>query len=100
PGPDEIAPVGPLPSHGSPEGYAKADDALLTVSHDADLVLSLVSLDAAFGAEHLATWASDAVAVVTAGRSSSVRMHAVGEMIRLAGTRLGSGVVSGAGARD
>ena len=100
PGADEIAPVGPLQSPATPEGYAEADEALASACADADLVLSLVTLDPAFGAEHLATWATDAVAVVTAGRSSSVRIGAVGEMIRLAGTRLGSVVVIGADPAD
>jgi capsular polysaccharide biosynthesis protein len=97
---DEIAPVGPLASHASPEGYAQADEELVKACEDADLVLSLVSLDPAFGADHLATWATDAVAVVTAGRSTSVRIHAVGEMIRLSGARLGSVVVVGADKSD
>jgi capsular polysaccharide biosynthesis protein len=100
PGADEIAPVGPLQSPATPEGYATADEALVAVCADADLVLSLVTLDPAFGAEHLATWATEAVAVVTAGRSTSVRIGAVGEMIRLAGTRLGSVVVIGADSSD
>jgi len=100
PGPDEVTPVGPLPSHASPDGYAKPDEVLVKACADADLVLSLVTLDPASGAEHLATWAADAVAVVTAGRSTSVRIGAAGEMIRLAGTRLGSVVVVGADASD
>jgi capsular polysaccharide biosynthesis protein len=100
PGADQIAPVGPLPSHASPEGCAQPEESLAAACAGADLVLSVVSLDPAFGAEHLGTWATDAVAVVTAGRSTSVRMHAVGEMIRLAGTRLGSVVVVGSDARD
>jgi capsular polysaccharide biosynthesis protein len=100
PGGDEVAPVGPLQSPATPEGYAEADAALVKACADADLVLSLVTLDPAFGAEHLATWATDAVAVVTAGRSTSVRIGAVGEMIRLAGTRLDSVVVISADPSD
>ena len=63
-------------------------------------MLSLVTLDPAFGAEHLATWATDAVAVITAGLSTAVRIHALGEMVRLAGTRLSSVVVIDADKRD
>jgi hypothetical protein len=48
--------------------------------------LTLITLDPALGAEHLTGWARSAVAVVTAGRASSTRIHAVGEMIQLAGT--------------
>ena len=93
-------PVGPLRSPISPEGYAQADESLVAVCGNADLILSLVTLDPAFGAEHLPSWATDAVAVITAGLSTGVRIHAVGEMVRLAGTRLSSVVVVDAGKRD
>jgi hypothetical protein len=93
PAADDVAPVGPLKSHGSPAGYAQADESLKAACARADLVVSLVTLDPAFGGGHIATWATDVVAVVTAGRSTAVRIHAVGEMVRLAGTRLGSVVV-------
>jgi capsular polysaccharide biosynthesis protein len=97
---DDVAPVGPLQSHASPEGYAQPDESLVTACARADLVLSLVTLDPAYGGEHLATWATDVVAVVTAGQSTAVRIHAAGEMIRLAGTRLGSVVVLDADKSD
>ena len=93
PAAEDVAPVGPLKSHAFPEGYAQADESLKAACARADLVLSLVTLDPAFGGGHIATWATDAVAVVTAGRSTAVRIHAVGEMVRLAGIRLGSVVV-------
>ena len=63
-------------------------------------MLTLATLDPAFGGDHLATWATDAVAVVTAGESSAERIHAVGEMIRLAGMRLDSAVLVGADKGD
>lgn len=97
---DDVAPVGPLRSRTSPDGYAQADDSLAAACADADLVLSLVTLDPAFGGGHLATWATDVVALVTAGRSTSVRVHAVGEMVQLAGVRLGSVVVIDADKSD
>lgn len=97
---NEVAPVGPLQSHASPEGYAQADEAVTAACADADLVLSLVTLDPASGGEQLATWATDAVAMVTAGRSTAVRIHAVGEMIRLSGTRLSSVIVIDADGSD
>ena len=65
-----------------------------------DVLLTLVPLDPAFGGEHLATWATDAVVVVTAGQSSWTKIHAAGEMIRLAGTRLISAVLVGADKDD
>jgi hypothetical protein len=63
-------------------------------------VLTLATLDASLGADHLATWATDAVAVLTAGRSSWTTISAVGEMIRLSGTRLESAVLIGADDAD
>jgi capsular polysaccharide biosynthesis protein len=100
PAADDVAPVGPLRSRTSPDGYVQADQSLAAACADADLVLSLVTLDPAFGGEHIASWATDAVAVVTAGRSTAVRIHAAGELIRLAGMRLGSVVVLDADKSD
>lgn len=96
----EVTPVGPLESPAALVGSAHADEELVTLCRDADLVLSLVELDPAYGGEHLATWATEVVAVVTAGRSTAVRIHAVGEMIRLSGAQLSSVVVMGADTRD
>lgn len=100
PAANDVAPVGPLWSHTSREGYTQADESLTVACADADLVLTLATLDPAFGGDHLATWASDAVAVVTAGESTVVRIHAVGEMVRLAGVSLGSVVVLDAEKKD
>jgi capsular polysaccharide biosynthesis protein len=96
----DVAPAGPLRSRTSPDGYLRADESLAAACADADLVLSLVTFDPAFGGDYIATWATDAVAVVTAGRSTSVRIHATGELIRLAGTRLASVVVLDADKSD
>jgi hypothetical protein len=63
-------------------------------------MLTLATLDPALGGDHLATWASEAVVVVTAGRSRAERVHSVGEMIRLAGTRLDSAILLGADRSD
>ena len=86
----DVAPSGPLRT---PNRYAEPDAALASACAQADLVLSLVSLDPAHGGEHLATWATDAVALVTTGRSTATRVHTVGEMIRLSGVLLASVVV-------
>lgn len=96
----DVAPIGPLRSHTSPDGYTQRDEALAASCASADLVLSLVTLDSAHGAAHLATWATDACAVVTAGLSTAVRIQAAGDMIRLSGTRLGSVVVIDADKSD
>ena len=97
---EEVAPVGPVPSGASPAVPAQANAALATACSSADLLLTLAVLDPAFGGDHLGTWATNAVAVVTAGESSAEKIHSVGEMIRLAGARLDSVVLIGADKRD
>jgi capsular polysaccharide biosynthesis protein len=100
----EVAPVGPLEpgTPGAPgiDPAQAAPKALLAASAGADVVLTLATLDPAFGADHLGTWATHVVAVVTAGRSSAAKIHAVGEMVRLSGTRLASGILLGADKKD
>jgi capsular polysaccharide biosynthesis protein len=85
PGRDNVAPVGPLPQKSSQAQLGQASEALVAAYASADLLLTLVTIDPALGADHLATWATSAVVVVTAGRSSAARIHAVGELVRLAG---------------
>jgi len=87
----EVAPVGPL--RNPPPGSAQVSERLLETCAHADLLLSVVTLDPAFGGDYLGTWATDAVLVATAGRSTATRLHAAGDMTRLAGIRLGSVVV-------
>jgi hypothetical protein len=89
----DVAPVGPLGGHRSPGRPAQASETLVAACLSADLLLTLTSLDPAFGGEHLGTWATDAIVVVTTGQSTGERIHGVGEMIRLAGTRLDSAVL-------
>jgi capsular polysaccharide biosynthesis protein len=96
PEPDDFVLTGPL-------GQAQASaftDAVAIACTSADMLLTLVALDPGVGGEHIASWASDAVVVVTAGRSSWTKIHSVGEMIRLSGTRLGSAVLIGADKTD
>jgi capsular polysaccharide biosynthesis protein len=96
----DLAPTGPLPPFNSPPGRAHAPDPLVDSDVAADLLLTLATLDPAIGADHLATWASNAVVVVSSGQSSAERIHSVGEMIRLAGMRLESVVLLGADKSD
>ena len=91
PEPSDIAPVGPLRT--SLPGLAQVSERLAETCAHANLLLSVVTLNPSFGGDFLATWATDAVAVVTAGRSTATQVHATCEMIRLAGTRLDSVVV-------
>jgi capsular polysaccharide biosynthesis protein len=95
---DDIAPVGPI--RNSAQESAQVSQQLAEIGARADLVLSVVTLDPAVGGDYLRTWATDAVAVVTAGRSTATRLHAAGEMIRLPGIRLGSVVALDADRRD
>ena len=62
--------------------------------------LTLAALDPALGGDFLAEWATSVVAFVTAGQSSAERVHAVGEMIRLAGIQQVSAVLVGADKSD
>jgi len=96
---DEVAPVGPVPSGASPAVPAQTNT-LVTACSSADLLLTLAVLDPAFAGDHLGTWATNAVAVVTAGASSAEKIHSVGEMIRLAGMHLDSVILIGADKRD
>jgi capsular polysaccharide biosynthesis protein len=100
PEPEDFAPVGPVPGEASPAVSAQISTALATACSSANLLLTLAVLDPAFSGDHLGTWATKAVAVVTAGESSAEKIHSVGEMIRLAGTRLDSVVLLGADKRD
>ena len=97
---DDAMPIGPLRNGMSPAQPAQANEALTDACASADLLLTLVTLDPAFGGDHLAMWATDVIAVVTAGESSAVKINAVGEMIKLAGTRLDSVVLLGADKDD
>jgi capsular polysaccharide biosynthesis protein len=95
PSPHEIAPVGPF-SPATPQAQPTLGSQVAAACASADVLLTLTTLDPSLASDHLYTWTADAVVVVTAGRSSWTKIHAVGEMIRLAGTRLVSAVLVGA----
>lgn len=97
---EDVAPTGPVPGGASPAVPAQADAALLTAASSSDLLLTLATLDPAFGGDCLGTWATSAVAVVTAGKSTAEKVHSVGEMLRFGGTRLDSVVLIGADKTD
>ena len=94
------APVGPLPSVTSLAGSGRAGIELEASYDSTDLLLTLATLDPALGGDHLSTWATNAVVMVSAGQSSAERIHGVGEMIRLAGLRLESVVLIEADKKD
>lgn len=97
PDPDDVAPVGPLSRRSR---RTQTAEPLADACASADLVFTLATVDPAVGAGHLRGWARGAVAVVTAGRSSAERVHAIGELIRLAGVDLASAVLVGADKTD
>lgn len=96
----DLAPTGPVGQAPAEVAYPEFTDAVREASAAADLLITLVTLDPSVGAEHVPTWAASAVAVVTAGRSSWAKVHAVGEMIRLADVSLVSAVLVGADRTD
>ncbi|HET6986276.1 MAG TPA: hypothetical protein VFI00_06655 [Kribbella sp.] len=59
----------------------------------ADVVLTLATLTPALGADHLGSWASRAAVVVTSGRSTTAKIQATGEMLRLAGLQIDTAIV-------
>jgi capsular polysaccharide biosynthesis protein len=93
-------PVGPIrpASHLGPA--VRPGSNLAAVYGSADVLLTIATLDPATGAEHLATWTTDVVVVVTGGRSTAASLRATGEMIRLAEVRLASAVLVGAEKTD
>jgi capsular polysaccharide biosynthesis protein len=96
----DAMPVGPMRNGTVPAGLGQPNEAVVGGASSADMVLALATLDPAFGADYLATWASDAVAVVTCGKSNAGEIRAAGEMVRIAGVRLGSAVLIGADKND
>jgi capsular polysaccharide biosynthesis protein len=97
---DNLAPTGPVGQDPTDAQRSEFTAAVSNACGSADLLLTLVTLDPSVGAEHVATWATSAVAVVSVGRSSWARIRAVGEMMRLAGLPLSSAVLVGADRTD
>lgn len=94
---------GPLQPAGAAGSSLLAEpptEAVETVAKKAGLLITVTELDPAVGAEHLSTWATEAVAVFTAGRTHAARAYAAGEMLRLSGIRALSGVVVGSDKTD
>jgi hypothetical protein len=60
---------------------------------DADALLVLVTLDAAFGAEQVTPWVTDAVMILSPRRVTPTRMDLTREMLREAGISLRSVVL-------
>jgi len=96
----DVVPVGPIRPLVPSWEHRQANRGLAAACASADLLLSTVTLDPSLGGDHLATWSTDVVVMVTAGRSVAAKIHATGEMIKLAGTRLCSAVLLDADKSD
>ena len=98
---DDIIPVGPF-RHAARQRSAdgQADAPPDAAFKSADVLLTLASIDPSLGAEHLRTWATSAAVLLTAGRSSWMRIHSVGELIRLARIPLASAILVGTDETD
>jgi len=96
----DVVPVGPIRPLVPSWQQRQADKDLAAACASADLLLSTVTLDPSLGGDHLATWSSEVVVMVTAGRSVPAKIQATGEMIKLAGTRLSSTILLDADAND
>ena len=97
---DDLEPAGPLSHASAQDKRSSFTEAVNAACASANVLLTLAPLDPALGGEHLATWATDAVVFVTAGRSSWTKIRAVGEMVRLSGSQLVSAVLVGADKTD
>lgn len=97
---DDVAPAGPVGRPAEDAQRSEFTEAVRQAHASADLLLTLATLDPSVGADHIPSWAATAVAVVTAGRSSWAKIHAVGEMTRLAGVSLVSAILVGTDRTD
>jgi len=97
---DDLSPFGPSGPAQADEPRSEFTAAVTEACASADLLLTLLTLDPSIGADHVASWASRAVAVITVGRSSWAKIHGVSEMVRLAGVSLVSAVLVGVDKND
>jgi hypothetical protein len=68
--------------------------------HDTDVLLVQASLDAAFGAEHLAPWVTDAVLILSSRRTTVPHLEVTREMLHEAGIFLRSVILVDADFQD
>jgi capsular polysaccharide biosynthesis protein len=98
---DDAAPLGPRPGPGSARHDPRRPSRPLDrVYAAAEVTLTLTMLDPALGADHLATWTSESAVILTVGESTGTKIHTIGQMIRLAGVTLVSGILLGADKDD
>jgi len=94
----DVEPAGPL--RPLPDEPTPADELLASAWAGADLLVTLAPLDPALGGEYISTWAPSIVPVIIAGQSRASRIHATGEMIRLAGLAPAPAALVGTDGKD
>jgi hypothetical protein len=67
---------------------------------EADVILAVATVDPAIGAWHLLRWATRAIVVVTAGRSTAQRINGTAELLRAASVTVTSAILVNADRRD
>jgi hypothetical protein len=93
-------PSGPIRRSLSTVSPGGADPELEHAYHSADVLVTFLTIDPGLGADHLPTWARDAVVILTAGKPSATKIRTTAELIRLSGTALVSAVIVGADKLD
>jgi capsular polysaccharide biosynthesis protein len=98
---DDLAPLGPRsgPDSALSDGH-RPSRPLDRVYAAAEVMLTLAILDPSLGADHLATWTADSAVILTAAESTGTKIHTIGQMIRLSGVSLVSGILLGADKSD
>jgi hypothetical protein len=65
-----------------------------------DAVLVLATVNPAFGASHIASWATESVVMVSAGEASAARLTATAQMLENGGIKVDSAILVGADRYD
>ncbi len=65
-----------------------------------DAVLVLATVNPAFGASHIASWATESVVMISAGEASAARISATAQMLESGGVKVDSAILVGADRRD
>jgi capsular polysaccharide biosynthesis protein len=65
-----------------------------------DAVLVLATVNPAFGANHIASWATESVVMISAGAASGARLSATAQMLENGGVKVDSAILVGADRHD
>ncbi len=65
-----------------------------------DAVLVLATVNPAFGASHIASWATESVVMISAGEASAARVNATAQMLESGGVKVDSAILVGADRQD